>query len=534
MKYFQKISLVVVLSFLSISCLKDLDTEPKFQLSIQQILERDPNAIEGLVGRIYSMFSLSSGAGPGESDIQAEDSGSSPFVRGLINLQDFSADGMKNSWGDDGLDQLTTTSNWTSDNKFFRFLFDRSYFIIPQATNLILALKNEVDVPDEEKHISELRFLRALSYYYIMDCFGKGVLVTDDNYGVTTPLPEASRAEIFNYIESELLAIESTIPTTKVYGHADVHVVRMLLAKLYLNAEVYTGTPSYDKALKYCELVINEGGYELDADYVSLFSGDNHMSKEIIFPLIADSQFTQSYGNVTYIVAGSLSNDIIDEKTNPGGTGMNANDYHSSEAWVGHRATKAWYGLYNDNGVVDSKEDLAASADDRSKLFWTDGHEFDMTDYKTYRDGFPSLKFRNSNFHDPSSSTVTQFTSTDFPMYRLADVYLMYAECVVRGAGGDMATAIKYVNDVRTRSNAPTVTAIDEQFIIDERGRELNLEGHRRMDLIRFNKFTGSSYLWPWKGGSSFGTAISDDLKLYPLPNIALSTNPNFVQNPGF
>lgn len=531
MKYFHKISLVVVLSFLSISCLKDLDTEPKFELSLQQILERDPNAINGLVGRIYSTFSLSGGEGPESVDIAAEDKGSSPFLRGLINLQDFSADGMKNRWGDNGLDQLTTTSNWTSDNKFFRFLFDRSYFTIPQATNLILALKNEVDVPDEEKHISELRFLRALSYYYIMDCFGKGVLVTDDNFGTSVPLPEASRKELFDYIESELLAIESTIPTTKIYGHADVHVVRMLLAKLYLNAEVYTGTPAFDKALKYSELVINEGGYELDADYVSLFSGDNHLSKEIIFPLIADAQLTQSFGNVTYIIAGSLT---TSKSIAEGGTGMLPATWHTTEGWAGHRASKGWYGLYNDNGNVTSKESLALSSDDRSKLFFTEGHEFEMSDYRTYTDGFPSVKYRNTNFYNSSSSTITKFTNTDFPMFRLADVYLMYAECVVRGGGGDMATAIKYVNDVRTRSNAPAVTSIDEQFILDERGRELNLEGHRRMDLIRFGKFTGGSYLWPWKGGTQFGTSISSDYKLFPLPDVALSTNPNLVQNPGF
>ncbi len=174
------------------SCTNELETEPKYELTLEELLIRDPNAVEGLLSRMYSTFALSSVSGPGDSDIAGANAGESPFIRGLVNLNDFTADGMKNRWGDNGLDQLTTTSGWNSNNKFFKYVYDRIYYTIPQTTNLILILKQKVDVANEDQYVSELRFLRALSYYYLIDFFGKGPLVNDQTYGSATPLPEAS------------------------------------------------------------------------------------------------------------------------------------------------------------------------------------------------------------------------------------------------------------------------------------------------------------------------------------------------------
>ena len=287
------------------ACTDDLNTEPKVQLTLEQLLQQDPNAIEGIMSKLYGSFALSGPNGPGSSDI-SDDPGESPFLRGIVNLQDFTADGMKNRWGDDGLDQLTTTSNWDENNKFFRYLYNRAYYTIPQCNNLINIL-GSVDVANEDQILSEIRFLRSLSYYYLIDCFGKGVLATENNFGETNPLPEASRLELFNYVESELLAIENTLPNTNSYGRANKSVARMLLAKLYLNAEVYTGTQRYTEALTYTKKVIDEGGYTLAPSFVSMFSGDNNTSTEVIYPLIADPLVSQSFGNTTYIVNGSLN-----------------------------------------------------------------------------------------------------------------------------------------------------------------------------------------------------------------------------------
>ncbi|MAU16688.1 MAG: RagB/SusD family nutrient uptake outer membrane protein [Muricauda sp.] len=507
--------LVIPLALMIQGCTKDLDTEPEVELTLDELLEQDPDAVTGILSRLYASFALSGPDGAGSSDID-DDAGESPFLRGIVNLQDFTADALKNRWGDDGLDQLTTASDWDENNKFFRYLYNRIYYTIPQANNLLLVL-SAVDLENKDQIEGEVRFIRALAYYYLIDCFGKGVLATEENYGTSDPLPEVDRLELFNYVENELSEVIDLLPDTNEYGRANKSVARMLMAKLYMNAGVYTGTEMFDEAVPLISKVINEGGYSLDEDFVSIFSGDNYLSSEIIFPLIADADISQSYGNTTYIVNGSLGTET-----------MTLSDFGAEEGWSGHRATKAWYGLYNDG-------DLENSTDDRAKLFWTEGHNYEMTDYKAWTDGFPSVKFRNTFYY--SDSNPTTFSSTDFPLFRLADAYLMYAECAVRGASGaDMGTALTYVNAVRNRSHASSVTQSDLtlDFILDERGRELNFEGHRRSDLIRFGKFTGNSYLWPWKGNTLNGTSIPETYKLFPIPLTALEANENLTQNPGY
>ena len=503
---------------LSTSCLNDLNTEPEVEKTLEQILAEDPNAIEGLLSRIYSTFALSSVKGADQSDITGADPGESPFIRGLVNLQDFSADGMKNRWGDNGLDQLTTTSNWSSNNKFFKYVYDRIYYIIPQSTNLILILENKADVANEEQVKSELRFLRALSYYYLIDLFGKGPIVTNENFGTTAPLPEASRQEIFDYVEAELLDIESKLPATNSYGRATQAAAQMLLAKLYLNSQVYTGTAKYTEAGTFINKVI-ASSFIIEPNFKLNFSANNNTSREIIFPLIADAVSSRSFGNTTYIVNGSLSTES-----------MTLANYGAAEGWAGHRATKSWYGLFGNNEAA-----LNSSTDARAKLFWTNTHNWDMEDYKNWFDGYPSIKFTNLNA-DGTGGT-SQYSSTDFPLFRLSDAYLIYAECALRGAGSATASqALTYVNQVRQRSGATAISAsqLNLDFVLDERGRELNLEGMRRQDLIRFGKFTGSTYLWPWKGGVKNGTSIPDYYKVFPIPSTALQANPNLSQNTGY
>lgn len=514
--------------FLLPSCVDDLNTEPKGQdKTIEQILAEDPT-LSGFVSKVYGSMALSGASGPGSTDTPGDDPGESPFLRGIINLQDFTADGMKNRWGDNGLDQLTTATDWDENNKFFRYMYNRVYYTVPQANSVIRQV-SPLEFSTKDQVIGEMRFLRSLAYYYLIDCFGKGVLFTEADLPNGPLKQESTRQQLFNFVESELLDIENKLPNYIGYGRANKSVVRMLLAKLYLNAEVYTGTPRYADALIYSKKVIDEGGYTLATDFVSLFSADNdktNAKNEIIYALIADANVSQSYGNTTYLINGSLNSAT-----------MVLSDFGATEGWGGHRATKAWYGLFG-----SSAQDLDDSSDDRAGLFWTNYlatdptkiHSFEMNDYKAWTDGYPSIKFRNKNF--VGSTVNSSFANTDFPLFRLADAYLMYAECAVRGGGGSLTQALQYVNDVRNRSHATPINAsqLTLDFILDERARELNFEGHRRSDLIRFGKFTGGTYLWPWKGNVKDGASIPAHYNLFPIPLKAIQANPNLTQNIGY
>ena len=525
------IGLLGLVVLLSVSCTDDLNTEPKGpDKNLDQLLGVQPT-LSGLVSQVYGTLALSGPSGPGSTNVPGDDPGESPFLRGIINLQDFTADDMKNRWGDNGLDQLTTAKDWANGNKFFGYLYNRIYYTASQS-NKVINQMNVYNISNKEQIISEMRFLRALAYYYLIDCFGKGPLLLETD-PVGTLKAESTRQEIFAFIESELRDIEPKLPMYIGYGQANRSTARMLLAKLYLNAEVYTGTQRYADALVYSKKVIDEGGYSLAPNFGSLFQADNDRTSaknEIIYALIADAVVSQSYGNTTYLINGSL-NDITMTATDYGNPGGGTN------AWGGHRATKAWYGLFGSTTAA-----VESSNDDRAKHFFTGSsnpdpakrHNYEMNDYKAWIDGFPSTKFRNTNFVGPT--TLASFANTDFPLFRLADVYLMYAECVVRGGGGSLSEAVGYVNAIRNRSNATSINSgeLTLQFVLDERARELNFEGHRRTDLIRYGKFTGGSYLWPWKGGVKEGTAIPDHYNVFPIPLKALQANPNLSQNIGY
>jgi hypothetical protein len=164
----------------------------------------------------------------------------------------------------------------------------------------------------------------------------------------------------------------------------------------------------------------------------------------------------------------------------------------------------------------------------------------DISDVANRDQGYILAKFSNRTSTGVAGINST-FVDTDFPLFRLADVYLMYAECAVRGAAGaSTSQAVTYVNALRERANngntAANISAneLTLDFLLDERSRELHWEGHRRQDLIRFGKYTGGSYNWAWKGNGSNGIAISANLALFPIPTASLAANPNLTQNPGY
>lgn len=528
-KYLKKVLLAGIVAFSVAACHDDLDQIPPNELTSATVYQ-DFSNYKNVLAKLYAGYATTGQAGPaGNADITGGDEGFSSYLRQYWQLQELPTDEAVIGWGDAGLPDLVEM-DWTPNNQFIRAMFSRIYYqvaltneFIRETTDGKLSSRGISGAQAEtaKEFRAEARFLRALSYWHAMDLFGGGVpfVTEEDQVGAFFPEP-ISREELFNYLESELLAIEDELVAAgqNEYGRADQAAAWTLLTKLYLNAEVYTGTARYADAVTYSKKVI-DAGFMLEDEYQHLFLADNHTANGIIFPIVFDGLRTQTWGGMTYLTHA------------PYGPTMNVSDFGIDGGWTGLRTTKA---------LVEKFPDVTATIDERA-IFHTEGHTLEIEDLSRFTDGFAITKYRNITSTGVRGSHPTgQFPDTDYPMFRLADVYLMYAEAVLRGgSGGDMATAVQLVNQLRERAyDGPegniTASQLTLPFILDERARELYWEAHRRTDLIRFNLFTGSEYLWPWKGGVMEGRAVQDFRKLYPLPSVDVIANPNLVQNPNY
>jgi hypothetical protein len=211
----------------------------------------------------------------------------------------------------------------------------------------------------------------------------------------------------------------------------------------------------------------------------------------------------------------------------PASYGVNCN-------WAGLRTTRAAVDRFEANDTRPVFENTPTG----QTQFFTDGQSLEISSLTEFTNGYAVPKYQNVTSTGERGKDI-QFPDTDYPMFRLADAYLMYAEAVLRGDGGSTERAVSLVNDLRERAfgdESGTITAseLTLDFILEERGRELFWEGSRRTDLIRFGQFTTDEFLWPWKGDAQEGRATSEDLRLYPLPASELLANPNLEQNPGY
>ena len=508
----------------AVAACTDLTLEPKSTLTSANAFN-EPASYKAFIAKIYGGLQVSGQEGPaGRPDIQGIDEGFGGYLRLIWQMQELPTDETAIAWNDAGVQELNTQL-WGSNNQFLGAMYGRVFFqvglaneFLRQTTDQLLAARgiSTALAAQIKQYRAEARFLRALSYWHGIDLFGDIPLVAEDFVLGTTPPKQSTRAEIFNFIVSELTAIQADLPAARAsYARADRGAASMLLAKLYLNAQVYTGTARYADARTEIEKVI-AASYSLDPSYQHLFLADNHTSPELIFAIPYDGLKTQSFGGTTFLTHASV------------GGSMNATNFGLDGGWYGLRAKPEFVALFpNATGSVDR----------RSGILWTDGQTLAMTNLTDFANGYPAPKYRNvTSTGAPGSNTG--FADVDFPMFRLGDAYLMYAEAVVRGGGGSRATALGYINALRQRaygnaSGAITDAQMTIDFIRDERARELFWEGHRRTDLIRFDRFTTNG-VWAWKGNVLAGKTTEAFRNLYPLPATELSANPNLKQNAGY
>lgn len=513
---YKNIIYVWVLLVLS-SCVGDLDVTPKDPNTVTSAtVYQTVDDYEMGLAKLYATFALSGQQGPsGMPDIEGIDEGFGNYLRQYWNCQELTTDEAVLSWNDATIKDFHWHT-WTATDVFIGAMYSRIMYTVALCNEFIRASEGNED-PDIKKFHAEARFLRALAYYHAIDLFGNPSFVTEEDLPGSFFPEQISRDSLFIYLENELLDIESEMGEPGfIYGRADKAAAWMVLAKLYLNAEVYIDEPHYTEAIEVLEKVI-AGPYNLSEEYRHNFVADNNTSPEMIFPITYDGNNTQSFGGMVYVLHSQIGGSM-----DPYGM------FGVGDPWAGLRTTSA----------LVEKFDMD---NDARALFWTDGQSLEINDIGVFTDGYGVTKFRNRKLDgSPSDSDDNVHVDTDWPMFRLADAYLMYAEAVLRGGeGGDRNLALEYVNDLRERaygdaSGNITDAQLTLDFILDERGRELFWEGHRRTDLIRYGVFTGDEYLWPWKGNVAEGTSTEAYRDLFPIPATEMGANPNLDQNDGY
>lgn len=503
------------------SCHKDLDTIPiDPDIVTAATVFDDPANYDYVLAKLYAGLAISGQEGPaGQPDITGIDEGFGQYLRGYWYHQELPTDEAVIGWDDQTIKDFHAHS-WGSSDVFITAFYYRIFYQIAAANEFI---RETTDEKLDDRGVSgtlrekielyrvEARWLRALSYWHAIDLFGNVPFVTEaDEVGFFFP-PQISRQNLFTYVENELLAIEDQLmaPMSNEYGRADQACAWMLLAKLYLNAEVYTGTPRNTECITYCNKII-DAGYSLVGNFEHLFTADNGPAykNEVIFSVNFDGISTTTYGGTNFIIHAAVGGE------------MDPFSYGITGGWGGTRTTSA---------LVNKFE----SGDPRG-MFFTEDQSLEIEDIGNFNDGYAVTKFTNKTSTGEDGSSL-EYVDTDFPMFRLADVYLMYAEAVLRGgSGGTVGEAEGYINELRERVGANTVSGIDLDFILDERARELYWECHRRTDLVRFGKLTGGEYLWPWKGDVADGISTDSKYDLFPIPASDLTANPNLGQNTGY
>lgn len=536
-KIYKSFMLLIAATLLSAvtSCVDDLDTVPidKDDLVSEKVFGADIQAYEESLAKIYAGLVIGGNqGGDAEQDVVGIDGGSqASFIRVLWNMQELASDMAHCCWNDPGIPDFNHIS-WAASSPWIKGSYYRLFYQI-NLSNAFIRETAEGKLSERgcsaetiakvKQYRAEARFMRALMYQYALDLY-RNVPFVDENSTVGSVRPQQiMKEDLFNYIESEMIACESDLSDPVVgwsdsYGHANKAAMWAALSRLYLNAETYVGQNRYSDCITYSKKVI-DAGYELEPVYGNMFKADNDHSREMILPLRYEGEETMTWGGMTALLCWGSAE--YQEETNAQG------------AWQGVRAKSSLYRLFTRENAFDS--------DSRRLMLRTESttnieiiNEADFVN-----NGIPVTKYYNVN--KDGSKPASNQAYTDFPLFRLGEVYLNLAEAVLRGGQGASKTeALGLINDLRRRAYIDKLSSpisdseFTLDFMLDERGREMFFEAQRRTDLVRFGKYTGANYVWPWKGGVAEGKGVSDFYAIYPLPSDDIGSNENLKQNEGY
>lgn len=516
---------------------------------VLEISPKDPDVVtkitpSQLFNKCYANIGTAGqGGANGDCDIDGLDGGTTGYVRQLFNANELTTDEAICGWGDEGISAFDYC-NYDASHPMLRGFYYRLAFGVTVCNEYL------TEFGDNDATMSaEVRFLRALNYYELMDCFG--------NVPFTTVVGETpkqiKRADLYAWLEKELLEVEGSLSEAKPktssdadYGRVDKAAAWLLLARLYLNAEVYTGKAEWAKAQEYAKKVM-DSKYQLyttaktDAEgqkwsaYQQLFMGDNGengSSVEAIFPILQDGKNTTSWGTTLFLMAGATDANVVmkkDGKTTGVGTTV---------SWGGNRCRPDLLAKFfpNNDAPEANAYMMPKNAGDDRAIFDGVGRKLENTEVGSFTNGYATCKFNNFRT-DGKQGNSSQFPDADFYFLRSAEAYLIYAEADARiNNGGTTTAGTEAINALRKRANATTkTTSYSLREICDEWSREFYFEGLRRPTLIRFGYFGGNNnYKWQWKGGTIEGKSFSATKNIFAIPTQDLTVNPNLKQNPGY
>lgn len=545
-KHIFSVALLSAAALGATSCVNDLDISP-----IDPQTSSSFNQGEVFV-KGYAMLGLTGQKGvAGSPDLDGQDEGESGFYRTTFNCNELPTDECVWAWQDNVDIPQFTKIGWNSSSQRTEWAYVRLGYDITQYNFFLDQTEGKTDTESLHQR-AEIRFLRAMHYWYFLDLFGKAPF--KEHFSNELPV-EKKGTELYAYIQKELGDIENDMyePRKAPFGRADKAANWLLRARLYLNAAVYTGTPDYANAVDYSTKVINSG-YKLCPDYKLMFMADNDENEkamqEIILPIRQDGVKTRNYGGSTYLICGTRTSGMPRMGTTNGWScifaraAMVKNFFSDltkvptlpSDVDVPAKSTidtdekiDAFDAQYN----LRTTDMIKAAGDDRA-MFYAGvggGRRKLQTDAITgFNDGLSIVKWQNIR-SDGKATNSTEYPDTDIPLFRLAEAYLTRAEALFRQ--GKDATAD--INELRKRANCTRmVQTVTEQELISEWSREFYLEGRRRSDLVRFGMFTTSKYLWDWKGGAANGTTVASFYNVYPIPASDHNNNINMSQNTGY